>query len=102
MADPSMMESLKMAAIDLTGDMMPAEMWDDMEVMADSLGVFMADPTNMDALLPFLEKVEDVGMNVDTMQGNVLNSMGFNSSEELLSVMRAEYVAANSKKQNKD
>ena len=53
------MESLKMAAIDLTGDMMPAEMWDDMEVMADSLGVFMADPTNMDALIPFLEKVED-------------------------------------------
>ena len=94
-----MMESLKMAAKDLTGDMMPPEMWDDMEVMADSLGVFMADPTNVDALLPFLEKVEDVGMNVDTMQGNVLNSMGYDSPEELLEEIRVEYVSAQSKKQ---
>ena len=32
MADPAMMESLKNAAKDLTADMMPVEMWDNLEV----------------------------------------------------------------------
>ena len=32
MDDPAMMESLKNAAKDLTADMMPVEMWDNLEV----------------------------------------------------------------------
>jgi len=90
MDDPAMMESLKNAAKDLTADMMPVEMWDNLEVMAESLGAFMEDPSNMDALMPFLEQVEEVGMNMDIMQTNMLKSMGYNDTEELMQDMRKQ------------
>ena len=58
--------------------------------MAESLGAFMEDPSNMDALIPFLEQVEEVGMNMDIMQTNMLKSMGYNDTEELMQEVRKQ------------
>ena len=64
--------------------------WYLLEVMAESLGAFMEDPSNMDALMPFLEQVEEVGMNMDIMQTNMLKSMGYDNTEELMQDVRKQ------------
>ena len=50
----------------------------------------MEDPSNMDALMPFLEQVEEVGMNMNIMQTNMLKSMGYNDTEELMQEVRKQ------------
>ena len=65
MEDPAMMDSIKNAIIDMSGGMIPLEMFDNLEVMAGALMTFMEDPTNMDALVPFLEKMEVVAMDME-------------------------------------
>ena len=58
--------------------------------MAESLGAFMEDPSNMDALMPFLEQIEEVGINMNIMQTNMLKSMGYNDTEELMQEVRKQ------------
>ena len=65
MEDPGMMNSMKNAVMEMTGGMIPTDMIDNLEVMAGALMNYMADPMNMDALMPVLDKLEVVAMDVE-------------------------------------
>ena len=91
MQDPGVMTSLKQSVQELTVDFVPAELFDNIEVMALALGTFIQDPDNLDALLPLLEKVEEVEQDLGIVQGNLLNSMGYNSTDDLVAFVEEKY-----------
>ena len=85
MEDPGMMNSMKNAVMEMTGGMIPTDMIDNLEVMAGALMNFMNDPSNMDALMPFLEKVEVVAMDMEkTGVGRQFSSISWFSIPQFL------------------
>lgn len=89
MDDPLVMASLEKVAKDVAKDMgIPSDLLDNMDVMVASLVAFLDDPSNMDLLLPFLEKVQDVEEDVGIAASNLLQGFGYNNSDQFLSEMR--------------
>lgn len=88
MADPAVMDALVRTVRDVAEDLgIPSDLLDSVDIMAASLGAFMADPTNMEALLPMLEAVQDPSMEEDVSlaTGNLLQRAGYNSTDQLVS-----------------